>query len=154
MKKILVECYGDEALVKYLGISDIEHCYGSGNVLNKLKNRNDGIGLIDADPIGTKNNYFKAFKQIGEANYGVSIHIDYARSNKIIMIDPQLEGWLWKLFEEINSKKILKKHRFPENQKDLHTYLGVNKSNNLIPLLSEIEVNQKSNRLEELRRAL
>ena len=155
MSMIFIECYGDEALMNYCGYSDVTHSFGSGNIGRKLENKNNSIALIDEDTGKTKQKYFDTLKQINEPKYSVRILKDFSRNNKVIMIEPDLEGWLFKVFEDTKSKDLLKKYGFKENKNGLHSDLSSPTIAKKFPLLlAEIEKHTKSPRLEALRIAL
>lgn len=152
---ILVECYGDEALVKYLGAARVDHNYGVGNISKRLEKGSGKKALIDADPGKTKPNYINSLKQVGDARYSVSVWIDEKKSNKVIKIDPDLEGFLFQVFEETKTKELLKKYGFKDTLNGLHSDLSSEGQAKKLPkLLAEIEVQKKSQRLEALRNAL
>ena len=151
---ILVECNGDTMLLKYLGYRDIRHNDGSGNIGNFLQKSKDTTALADADPGKADHNYFKSMKQVS-SEYSFITFFDHSRNNKLIRIDPDLEGWIWKLIEDTNSKELLRKLNFPEKKERLHDFL-INKktSAKLVGLLREIEKTETAKRLDALRNSL
>ena len=146
---IIVECNGDEALMKYCGYSKVDHHFGSGNIAKRLEKESNKklTALTDKDSGKTTPKYF--------ASYAVEIFKDETRNHKVIKIEPDLEGWLLKVFDDTKSKDLLKKHKIPETKNDLHAFLMNEQGAKKLPtLLTEVEAKGKSERLNALREAL
>lgn len=105
---ILVECYGDEALVNYCGYKNILHMHGSGNIAKYLSKHENMIAMVDEDTGKTIPNYFKKLQLIKEPSYAVSVWRDDSLNNLVVKIEPDLEGWIWKVIEDTNSRGLLK----------------------------------------------
>ncbi len=152
---ILVECYGDEALVNYLGFSKADHNFGIGNIAKRLSKSRNRIALIDEDSGKTKPTYFKSLKIAEESNYSVTVSKNENLNNTVISLEPDLEGFLLKILEDTKSKDLLKKHKFPENKDELHSFfMNQKNAQKLRTLLSELELKSSSPRLDALRDAL
>ena len=121
---ILVECYGDEALLKSLGFKDIFHNFGSGEVGNQLIRSNNKIAMIDADPTKTKHRYFQNLQPFKEKKYSINTFMDSNRNNYVVQLDPDLEGYLLKMISETKTFDLLTKHNIPSTRENLHEYLA------------------------------
>jgi hypothetical protein len=153
---ILVECYGDEALMKYCGYSIVEHNHGSGNIARRLEKENTKVltALTDKDSGKTIPKYFQSLKLL-HSSYAVEMFKDETRNHKVIKIEPDLEGWLMKVLDDTKTKDLLKKHKIPETKNGLHEFLMNEKGAKKLPaLLTEVEAKGKSERLSALRKAL
>lgn len=151
---IFAECYGDQALLNYLGHLEVEHSFGIGNIFKKLEKSKNQIALIDEDPGKTKPNYNKFLKEL-ENKYAVKVRIDRERNNLVVSIDPDLEGFLLEAFKENQCAELLKKHGIPNTKEELHQFLSTEKNAKKLPkFLTEMEAIHKSKRLETLRDAL
>ncbi|MCL5408810.1 MAG: hypothetical protein M1135_02145 [Candidatus Omnitrophica bacterium] len=102
---IYVECKSDVALVESLGISrkEIEHKSGKSGVCKILQKQSNSIGLVDEDPGAGNPSYIKTLKSLNEKN-DIKIFIDNINKNKLIMLCPQLEGWILKVSKKSGIK--------------------------------------------------
>lgn len=121
---IIVECYGDEALLKCLGFGNLTHLFGSGEVGNKLAISNNKIAMIDADPGKTKHKYFQNLKLYKEKNFAIDTYKDIIKINYVIQLDPDLEGFILKMSKESKSIDLLNKYKIPNTKETLHEYLA------------------------------
>jgi len=97
---IFFECYADETLLRSLGLSAKElsggHSFGRSNVSRKLAKLENSIGMIDEDPGSARDSYLEmllSVKPIYEDKF-IIYAIDAKRSNKLIVIKPDLEGMI------------------------------------------------------------
>ena len=153
---IIVECNGDEALMKYCGYSKVDHHFGSGNIAKRLEKESNKklTALTDKDSGKITPKYFESLKLV-HSSYAVEIFKDETRNHKVIKIEPDLEGWLLKVLDDTKSKDLLKKHKIPETKNDLYAFLMNEKGAKKLPtLLAEVEAKGKSERLNALREAL
>lgn len=121
---IIVECYGDETLLKCLGFGDLTHLFGSGEVGNDLSTSNNKIAMIDADPGKTKHKYFQNLTLYKDKNFSIDTYIDSIKNNYVIQLDPDLESFILKMSKESKSIDLLNKYKIPNKKKDLHEYLA------------------------------
>ena len=121
---IIVECYGDEALLKCLGFGELTHFSGSGDVGNKLSILENKIAMIDADPGKTKHKYFQNLKLYKEKNFAIDTYKDIIKINYVIQLDPDLEGFILKMSKESKSIDLLNKYKIPNTKETLHEYLA------------------------------
>lgn len=116
MTLIALECDADEALVKSMGFTraQITHHYGRSRVLKFVQKRPETIGLVDEDPGTTPAPYLKEFRLL-EEKFGVAIYIHPTKKTRVVVLKPQLEGWLLRAASE---SKV--KHKFPEIAREMH----------------------------------
>lgn len=95
MKKIFVECFADEALIKAMDVPKrfIEHAKSKGNVCNKLRKNFSCVGLIDEDPQSNQPRYLDGLKSVKERE-GLKIKKDLSNDNLLIIFSPRLEDWI------------------------------------------------------------
>jgi hypothetical protein len=100
---IYLECNPDKALVRSLGIprKDIRHSFSKGNVCNDLSKNTGVIGLVDEDPGSPQPLYLKKLKQI-EAKHEMKLLHDEKANNYVVVLCPNLEGWIIKAAREAN----------------------------------------------------
>lgn len=118
--EIFVECYGDEALIQFLGFqkNQIRHSLGIGKLSEVISKTKNSFALIDKDPTKTRPNYIQNLKK-KESKSGIEKLID-TNNNILIQIDPDLEGFLLKCF----SKDILQKLGGGTTKESLHEFLS------------------------------
>jgi len=116
---IYVECNPDEILAKVLGFprQQIIHAFGRGNICNKLEKTNNTIGLVDEDPQSAQSKYLRGLKLQKQGN-GIKIWQDAKRGNFVVMLCPNLEGWVVRIAKE--DKLDLTKYRLPNDVGKLH----------------------------------
>lgn len=94
---VLFECDNDEELLKVFSIprKDRKHSFGKSNVCKNLKKIKDSKGLVDEDPQTQQDRYITSLGNPTQVNHDVKIYIDNNRNNKIVMLCPKLEEWLY-----------------------------------------------------------
>jgi len=106
---IIPECYADTELMKALvqKDKDIIHAHGSGGVANRmqrLKNIQRVIGVVDEDKKKTQPSYFADFTQeeIGKNGIVVKVKKDEHGTQHLIMICPAFEVWFLDAVKSVN----------------------------------------------------
>ena len=96
---VFFECDNDEELLKVISIprKDRKHCSGKSKVCKDLKRTNDSKGIVDEDPQSLQDKYITSLGNPTQVNHDVNIYIDNNRNNKIVMLCPRLEEWLYKI---------------------------------------------------------
>ena len=94
---IYFECDNDKALLKSLSVGkkNQKHSFSKGNVCNSLKKVNDSIGMVDEDPTTNENKYIVSLGNPVRKDFNIKIFTDNNRNNKIVMLCPRLEEWLY-----------------------------------------------------------
>lgn len=117
--KVHLECLPDETLAMALGVSkkNIKHHAGNGRVCAALEKLEDKVGFIDEEPGKPQENH-KFLKELVfiEEQHGVRILKDNKRGHTVLMICPELEGWI----VNICSEKDLTKFGFSTKASQLH----------------------------------
>lgn len=138
MKKLIyVECYFDELFINKLvdKRNNIEIIHiGSkskviNNVINKHRNDEDIIGIIDEDPNAIHD------KRLGNPtkSYDQYFNVYKVKHKKIIELKPHIEGFLLRICREVS----INLSNIPSNEEDLQR----------ITQSSKINQNRKINRL-------
>ncbi|MBM4045564.1 MAG: hypothetical protein FJ279_10650 [Planctomycetes bacterium] len=94
--RVFVECYADAALVRTLGVERgrIRHERSKGNVVNRVEESEQAIGLIDEDPASAQPRALAAYEVFAQGE-GLKLLASRARGQKrIIVIQPRLEDWI------------------------------------------------------------
>jgi len=117
--KVHLECLPDETLAMALGVSkkNIKHHAGNGRVCAALEKLEDKIGFIDEEPGKPQANH-KFLKELIfiEEKHGVRVLKDNKRRHTVLMVCPELEGWI----VNICSEKDLTKFGFPTKANQIH----------------------------------
>lgn len=99
--KYVVECDNDKTLVQELlniRSGRIHHALGKTNVLKVLQKSENSLGLIDEDPESHQPPMLRSI----QVNYiGNGIKVGQFRSNKLVILCPELEEWVVRAIEEI-----------------------------------------------------
>jgi len=94
--RVFVECFPDAELVRVLGVGKrrIGHRGSKGNVVNRVEESEQAIGLIDEDPASAQPKALAAYEML-EQGEGLKLLASRARGRKrIIVIQPRLEDWI------------------------------------------------------------
>jgi len=126
---VYVECYGDEAFARALGIPKdrLRHARGKGEVLNRLDKASAGTvyGIIDEDPFSTQPKKLAAYQEL-PAYQGVPVDSglvllkqkDESVRRLIIVVCPRLEEWLYDRAKECGIDPA--EFGLPRNPDELH----------------------------------
>jgi hypothetical protein len=120
--KYHVECNADENQLRYISIAkkQIKHHHDKFALIKYLKKSVGFIAIIDEDPQAASENIFDACELVSDAEN--LIEYKYTKNkHKIIVIRPQLEGWLLKQAKQV--KLDLKDIGLPKSFSGLHGLL-------------------------------
>ena len=94
--KVLVECYPDTALVRFLGIprKQILHERSKGNVINRLRGLPDAVGIVDEDPASGQHRDLANYQVVKAAEGLRLLARRSGHGQKLIVLCPRLEEWL------------------------------------------------------------
>ena len=147
---ILVECYADKTLILNIGFSKkiIKHEGGRGNVINKLRSIDNGIGIIDEDPNSPRpsdmDNYFEIDRR---DSIRLLARKDDERK-RIIQISQFLEDWFIRRARENNIS--LRNFNLPDDSYELHKIPRLDKYRNFQNFLNElIEVDNEVDTIKD-----
>jgi hypothetical protein len=117
---VYFECDNDEALLDIFSIprKSKKHSFSKGNVCNSLEKVNDSKGMVDEDPQTQQNKYITSLGKPNQNKYNIKVFIDSKRNNKVIMLCPKLEDWLYTV--AYNNKIKPTKFGLPKSSDDLH----------------------------------
>jgi hypothetical protein len=137
MKKIVVECNPDEALVKTLGLTrkKIVHQNNKGEVCNYFEKSSIKVALIDEDPGKGQPNYLKLFL-VDEEKFDIRKLTQKSTGKIILVIKPRLEEWV--LTQCVKSKINPEKFHLPNQAKRLKDVINL-RLQHFASLLNELK---------------
>ena len=94
---LYVECLADEALARCLGLRrrEISHELNKDEVLKRLSESSDSLGMVDEDPNSpTPVQFSRLLKQEEFLQLGILTYLDNRRNKRTVVLCPTLEGWL------------------------------------------------------------
>ncbi|MEI7483071.1 MAG: hypothetical protein WCK13_00015 [Ignavibacteriota bacterium] len=106
--KVYYECDNDGALLDFFSIpkKDKEHSFSKGNVCNSLSKNTGVIGLVDEDSGTQQPSYIAGLGNPFAANHGIKVFNDIPNNNKIVMLCPRLEEWLYSVAKANNINPV------------------------------------------------
>lgn len=118
--KVYYECDNDGALLDIFSIpkKEKEHSHSKGNVCKKVSKNIYSCGLVDEDPKTPQPKYISNLGNPVHFKHNIKIFTDVANNNKIIMLLPRLEEWLYSTAKINNIKPS--DFGLPSNPDDLH----------------------------------
>ncbi len=119
---IFVECKPDKALVSSLGARDVRHHEGKNKLLNKLRKETAAKAMVDQDPRAAQHPYLRSLQRNEEQDNIILCHDSKSR-NTVILLCPDLEGWLLKTLRETGGS--MEAFGMSENKYKLHKQLTV-----------------------------
>jgi hypothetical protein len=146
---IYVECKPDRALVTTLGIpsSEIQHESHKVRVCKRLEKSTNSKGLVDEDPSSSAQPiYIKKLRLLSDKHDIKLLHDKEAR-NYIIMLCPQLEGWILKVAQEAGIN--LEDYELPNTAEELDNVIKI-RIGKFINLIQNIKKKKKGRMLKAL----
>ena len=151
---MFVECNPDEVIVKSLtGLptkSIIHDFRGKYEFCKRLRVRQNDIALIDEDPGKLQPTYLKELSLIQELiHLGLKVYFDNRRNNRIVLLCPELEGWIIRAAQDSGLK--MSAYNLSDRSSTLHREIN-GKLDNLSSLLVDLTSanSARLNRLKEL----
>ena len=129
---IFFECYPDESLLRFLGFTTDRlkggHSFGKSNVSKKLQNATQSMGLIDEDPGRTQDPYLRYLLSLNPvySDQYLGCFMDVSRSNKLVVLKPDLEGFTLRLAKDLKIDLI--NYSLSNNVNDLHDILTLRRN--------------------------
>ena len=124
---LYVECLADEALARHLGLRrrEIEHELNKDEVLKRLTNTLDSHGMVDEDPNSpTPVQFGRMLRLEDSSQWGILRYLDGRRSNQVIVLRPDLEGWLIRSARDAGISIAEAPYSLPVNPKSLHRVIN------------------------------
>lgn len=131
---LFVECKPDFALIISLSClpkEKVEHAGNKTGVLRKLvkgsdrPNYENSIGIVDEDPLSMQVPDFRKFNEIESLQeYGIRILRYKWLNNHIVVLCPQLEGWIINASREANVD--VSRYGLPCDPNTLHALINAN----------------------------
>lgn len=147
---IRVECLPDSTLVQSLtGLTKkhIIHHSGKSEVCKAIKKLNDCVGMIDEDPGRNQPTYLQNLVVQQEMpDFNLRILLDEERNNKIIILCPNLEGWIIKSADEAGID--LNRENLSRDEYQLHQIIN-SRLQNFSRLIEKLK-RMNSNRIRQL----
>ncbi|GAB4134945.1 hypothetical protein [Thermopirellula anaerolimosa] len=94
---LFVECNADEKLVYCLGVRRqyVRHAKCKGEVLNRLRQQEAGIGLIDEDPRAAQPSELSRYREVRREGGLILLEGTDRSDRRVIVLCPRLEEWLY-----------------------------------------------------------
>ena len=124
---LYVECWADEALARCLGLCkrDISHELNKDEVLKRVFEASGCLGMVDEDPDSRPPIQLgRMLKQEDCLEWGIARYINSRRSNQLIVLCPNLEGWLIRTAEIAGVRIGEPPYSLPTNSKSLHRVIN------------------------------
>ena len=152
---IYLECKPDEALVRSLGIRrrDISHQRNKEQVLKMIARVSNCIALVDEDPNSSLPPLFgQLLRQEDSLARGILLYLDRRRNNQVVVLCPNLEGWVIRSAQESRIRHDRPPYRLPNTANSLHNVIN-DRLPNFHQLLTDLMTAQ-SPRILKLRELL
>lgn len=142
---IYVECKPDATLVRVLTnlpLREISHAGGKYKLCQLLEKQHDCKGLVDEDPLRVQPSYIKKLQSKIEElpQYKLKVINDESRTNRLIILCPNLEEWILKATKMVQVK--ITKFGLSDNPSELHKQINLNQRHfeKLIKRIKESEM--------------
>ncbi|MFA4836263.1 MAG: hypothetical protein WC749_09370 [Dehalococcoidia bacterium] len=126
---IFVECNPDEALVRFLtrlSRRQIIHERGKGEICNRLRKKDNSLGLVDEDPGKPQPSYIKEAKLKEDVPlHGIKVKYHESTNNYLIILCPSLEGWIIGAAKE-SGVDLMRSYSLPKDVNGLHSVINLN----------------------------
>ena len=146
--KIFAEDSPHKSLLQSLGITrkEISLLGPKGNVIKKLKNLPDCIGMVDEDPhsIQTQSHELANYQEI-ENDMGLRLLLRKHNRQRIVILCPRIEDWL--LQRAMSSNVDLKHYYLPNNPKELKKLTNYDTKDGFKRFLTELKEKDKGMKL-------
>ena len=124
---IYVECKPDGVLVRHvadLSRRQVGHeIQGKGAVCKRLMNSRDLVGMVDEDPGKPQPRYMSQLSLSREsAGLGLKLYIDRSRNNQVVVLCPDLEGWLLRAASDMGL--AMQDYGLPSRANELHRVIN------------------------------
>ena len=152
---MFVECNPDEVIVRFLtGLSgrNIIHDFrGKYELCKLLRLRRNDIALIDEDPGKLQPSYLKQITPVENLTHlGLKTYVDNSRNNRIVLICPELEGWILRAVRDSGLR--MDTYNLPDSSTALQRVINA-RLDNLSSLLADLN-DADSPRLHRLKELL
>lgn len=152
---LYVECTADEALARGLGLRrrQIRHELNKDEVLKRLMEESNSLGMVDEDPDSVPPAQFgRMLKRDDYSLLGIVLYINSSRNNQAIVLQPNLEGWIIRTASENGIQLDVPRYNLPSSPKSLHRV--VNKNLDKLHLLIDDLLSANSPRILRLQALL
>ncbi len=137
---IYLECKPDEALVRSLGVRrrDISHQRNKEQVLKMITRVTNCIALVDEDPNSLPSPLFgQLLRQEDSLSRGILLYLDRRRNNRVVVLCPNLEGWVIRSAQEQGIRHDRPPYRLPNTAHSIHNVIN-DRLPNLRHLLADL----------------
>lgn len=124
---IYLECKADETLVRSLGTRrrDISHQRNKEQVLKMITRVTNCIALVDEDPNSSPPQLFgQLLRQEDSLAQGILLYLDRSRNNQVVVLCPNLEGWVIRSAQESRIRHDRPPYRLPDSAHSLHSVIN------------------------------
>jgi len=137
--KVLVECFPDEAILRFLGVprKRVLHERSKGNVFNRLRNLPGATGMVDEDPGSGQPRDLSSYREI-ETGEGLRLLARQGSSGqRLIIVCPRLEDWL--IHRAALSDVRPEKYGLPSDANRLHSIARYDRKDGFRRFLAELD---------------
>jgi hypothetical protein len=148
--RVLVECYPDEAVLRALGVPkrQVRHAAGKGEVLNRLRDLREAIGMVDEDPASAQPRELGNYEQVADTE-GLRLMARRGSSGqRLIILCPRLEDWLMQRARACGVDPT--QHCLPSRPRELHDIPRYDRKDGFRPFLAAL--NGRDSGMGRLRR--
>ena len=124
---LYLECKADEALARSLGIRrrEISHQRNKEQVLKMITRVTNCIALVDEDPNSQPPQLFgQLLRQEDCLAQGIVLYLDRRRNNQVVVLCPNLEGWVIRSAQESRIRHDRPPYRLPDAAHSLHNVIN------------------------------
>jgi hypothetical protein len=141
--KVLVECNADEVVLRALGLprKQLLHFGGKYELVKKLKERANDVGMVDEDPGKVQPKDMGNYRQTDSAE-GLHLLIRRGRGGqRLVVICPKLEDWLIARAESSGIRP--EDYGLPSDPDRLHSIPRYEQKPNFLHFLMELKEQDK-----------
>lgn len=124
---LYLECKADEALARSLGLPsrDISHQRNKEQVLKVISRVTNCIAMVDEDPNSQPPPLFsQLLRQEDSLAQGIVLYLDRRRNNLVVVLCPNVEGWVIRSAQELRIRHDRPPYRLPNSAKSLHNVIN------------------------------
>ena len=124
---IFLECKPDEALVRSLGVRrrEVNHQRNKEQVLKMITRVTNCIALVDEDPNSSPPPLFGQLLRLEDSlARGILLYLDRRRNNQVVVLCPNLEGWVIRSDQESRIRHDQPPYRLPDTARSLHNVIN------------------------------
>lgn len=127
----------------------IKHAGGKGNVLRKMREKQNVIGIVDEDPHGSQPGEMKRYIREDARNTIELLKRKGDDTKKLIQLSPDIEGWL--IYRAKQNRISPKDYGLPDNRQKMHSIPHIEKKPNFQRFVNKL-IEAKDDEINTFRR--